>query len=103
MEREDYALLPLASLGVAKGLYEVYVKDLQPSTKAWIILVSGVVTYDLFAKPGQTLSEGVDRFLDHSPIAKAVTLGAIAVTAGHLSNAIPQKYDPIHRVVNYGR
>jgi hypothetical protein len=102
MEREDYRLLPLASVGVAKGFYECYVKDLQPSTKAWIVLASGVVTYDLFAPSGQTLSEGVDRFLDHSPVAKAITLGAIAVTAGHLSNLIPEKYDPIHRLVNGG-
>ena len=101
MERNDYRLLPLASIGIAKGFYECYVKELQPSTKAWIVLASGVIAYDMTAKPGQTLSEGVDRYLERSPVAKAVTLGAIAITAGHLSNLIPEKYDPIHRLVTH--
>ena len=100
MNREDLALLPLATLGIAKGIMEVYVaptlQDLRPSTKAWAGLVAGVVCYDLLAPEGETLSEGFDTFLEEHP---AVAWGATVLTVAHLLNIIPQRYDPIHRVV----
>lgn len=106
MERADYRLLPLCAVGVAKGISEVYVKpfiqDLKLEQKEWALagLVGGVICYDLLvAKEGQTISEGVDSLLERGNVSKVMTLGAIAITAGHLANLIPQKYDPIHRLV----
>lgn len=109
MERADYRLLPLCAVGVAKGISEVYVKpfvqDHKPKweQKEWALagLVGGVICYDLLvAKEGQTISEGVDSLLERGGVSRAMTLGAIAITAGHLANIIPQKYDPIHRLTN---
>lgn len=104
MERETLEAYGLASIGVCKGIYEVFIKDSVKNweQKEWAIagLVGGVICYDLLvAKEGQTISEGVDSLLERGGVSRAVTLGAIAITAGHLSNLIPQKYDPIHRLV----
>lgn len=100
VNREDYKLLPLAAVGIGKGLLEVYVKPLveerRPSTLAWAGLVAGVVCYDLLAPEGETLSEGFDTFIENHP---ALAWGATVLTAAHLTNIIPQKYDPIHRLV----
>lgn len=104
MERETLEAYGLASIGVCKGVYEVFIKDSVKNweQKEWAIagLVGGVICYDLLvAKDGQTISEGVDSLLERGGVSRAVTLGAIAITAGHLANIIPQKYDPIHRLV----
>ena len=102
MNREDYKLLPLATLGLAKGVAEVYIKPifdrLETREKAWLALAGGVILYDALCPEGQTLSEGVDHFLEKHPV---MTLGAIAITAGHLSNLIPEKIDPIHHLTRW--
>jgi hypothetical protein len=69
---------------------------LRPSTKAWIGLGAYVAAYDILAPKGETLSEGVDRALEHDTC-RYVTLGGIALTALHLSNLLPQKIDPFHK------
>jgi hypothetical protein len=58
---------------------------------AWITLAAGIACYDYFCSSGETLSEGCDRALESH---KILTLGAIAITAGHLANIIPPKLDP---------
>lgn len=102
MNREDIKLLPLATLGIAKGVAEVYVapiiKESRTSTKAWLLILGGALVYDVYAASrldGETLSEACDRAIDKHPV---MTLGAIAITAGHLANVIDPKYDPIHQV-----
>lgn len=72
------------------------------AAKAWGVLVGGVIAYDMLCPPGQTLSEGVDRAME-TRLGRAASIGAIAVTALHLVNAIPQKYDPIHTAVEIRR
>lgn len=69
---------------------------MRPSTKAWGVLVAGVAAYDVLSPRGETLSEGIDGALEGSPYKRAATLGAIAITALHLSNALPERYDPFH-------
>lgn len=69
--------------------------ELRPACKAWLGIAAGVVAYEIACPNGETLSEGVDRALER-PIARYVALGGIAVTAAHLSNFIPQQYDPFH-------
>lgn len=100
MERETVEAYALGTVGAVLGVYEVFYKDLKPSTKAWGALVMGVIAYDLLCKEGETLSEGMDHFIEKHPV---ISLGAIAVTAGHLSNIIPEQYDPIHRLVSHVR
>lgn len=61
------------------------------ATIAWTVLGASVLGYEVFARPGQLLSEGVDRWLVRNPV--AVYLG-VGVTAAHLLNLIPDKIDP---------
>lgn len=102
MNREDLKLLPLASVGLAKGVMECYVAPVFEDweTKEWalVALASAVIAYDLLCPKGQTISEGVDRLLEKYPVATRL---AGAVIVGHLANIIPNpdKYDPIHRMV----
>lgn len=68
---------------------------MKPSTAAWIGLGVGVAAYEAFCPQGETLSEGVDRALE-TKVGKYIVLGSIALTACHLANITPQKYDPFH-------
>ena len=67
----------------------------RPAIVAWGVLIGGVALYDGLCPYGETLSEEADRALER-PVGKYLALGAIAITALHLSNIIPQQYDPIH-------
>lgn len=69
----------------------------KPATAAWIGLGVGVSVYEVLCPPGETLSEGVDRALE-TRIGRVVALGAIAITASHLANLLPQSVDPYHRI-----
>lgn len=64
---------------------------MKPCDRAWCALAAGVVIYDLCAS--ETLSEGVDRYLQARPRGTRL---AIAVLAIHLANLIPSRYDPLH-------
>lgn len=77
----------------------------KPSTVAWGVLATGVVAYDVLCPPGETLSEGVDRALERSPLSKASTIALGAITLAHLLNQIPQpdKFDPFHRATKLKR
>jgi len=86
----------LASIGAARGLYDVT----EPSTKAWAGILSCAALYEVLAPEGQLLSEGVDRAIEKH---KLLTLGAIAVTAGHLANVIPEKLDPYHHLIEFAK
>lgn len=68
----------------------------RPATIAWGVLGAGVIAYDILCPEGETLSEGVDRALECEK--RKLALGAIAITAAHLANIIPQQIDPFHRV-----
>lgn len=71
---------------------------MRPATKAWIGLGAYVAGYDILAPKGETLSEGVDRALEHPTLRYAAIVG-IGVTAAHLVNVLPEKYDPFHRAL----
>lgn len=67
------------------------------STKyAWAAIGSFVLAWDVLAP--ETLSHGVDRALEHSPVARAAALGGIAITAAHLANLLPEQIDPFTRI-----
>lgn len=104
MNRADAKLLPLAAIGVSKGLYEVYaapfIKDLRPSTKAWLATLAFVGVYDVLSRPGETMSERYADFVDDHP---AVAWGAVAITAAHLLDILPDQIDPIHNLAKLAR
>lgn len=68
-----------------------------PSKAAWVGLAAGVAAYDILCPEGETMSEQYDRWLDN-PRAKYLAIGAVAVTAAHLLNVIPEQYDPFTRL-----
>jgi hypothetical protein len=72
----------------------------RPSTLAWGALVTGVLAWDLLCPPGETLSEGLDNTLE-SPKGRLLLYTAIGVTALHLANILPDKFDPLHQVSQY--
>ena len=68
---------------------------MNPADRAWLVLASGVVAYDIAAPPGQTMSEGVDRYLlTHRWLTRVV---AFAVTL-HICNLWPVSLDPLHHL-----
>ncbi|MBH1979934.1 hypothetical protein I8H89_00260 [Candidatus Saccharibacteria bacterium] len=69
----------------------------RPSSVAWGVLAAGVAAYDVLSPPGETLSERVDDWLE-KPLSRSLAIGAIGVTALHLANALPQRFDPFHRL-----
>lgn len=69
---------------------------METSGRAWIALGVSVAAYDILAPKGQTLSEGVDRGLEGSPLRRGLVLAGIGITACHLANLLPEKCDPFH-------
>ena len=66
---------------------------MRTSTKAWGVLIAGTAAYEALCPMGETLSEGLDDFVDR-PIGKLV-VGAIgAITVAHLINVCPESIDP---------
>jgi hypothetical protein len=82
--------------GIGKYLAGPAVHEFRPSTIAWTAIALEVVAYDLFCPKGETLSEGIDRWLINK---RAATIGAIGVTALHLLNAFPERIDPLHQTL----
>ena len=65
---------------------------MRPADRAWLVLAAGVIAYDLLAPPGETLSEGVDRYLSRRPwLTKLLVLGV----AKHLTNEVAPWADPV--------
>lgn len=63
--------------------------------RAWGALALSIVAYEIACPKGETLSEGIDRLMETGK-GKALAIGAVGLTAAHLINAIPEKYDPFH-------
>ena len=59
---------------------------------AWACVAGGVFSYNSLCPQGETLSEGVDRGVLHSPIVSRL---AVAVIAAHVGNVLPARFDPI--------
>ena len=66
---------------------------LHQSGYGWIGLTAGIVAYEVLCDPGETLSEAVDRYMT-SRLGKAACFAATTLTAAHILNLIPEKYDP---------
>ena len=64
----------------------------RPSTVAWAVLIGGVLIYSALAPKDEKMSHAVDRGLETKY--RPLILGGIIMTALHLGNLIPSKYDP---------
>lgn len=60
--------------------------------QAWVLLATGVLSYELYCKDGELLSECVDEWLDCRPL---LTRAVIAALALHLGNLLPARYDVV--------
>lgn len=67
------------------------------ATKAWAGLAAYLAVVEVFAPEGETLSEGVDTWMEKHP-GKAIWYGLVGIVGAHLLNLIPPRYDPIHRL-----
>jgi hypothetical protein len=63
--------------------------------RAWCALMAMIVGYELAAPDNQLLSHAVDRWLQKHPV---LTYAAVAVTAAHLVNLMPEAVDPYRHV-----
>ena len=63
---------------------------MRPADRAWLTLAVGVGAYDLCCAPGETLSEGADRY------PRWLVVPGATLIAAHVANLIPARLDPIH-------
>jgi hypothetical protein len=68
---------------------------LAPSDLAWIALGVGVVGYDVLAGPGETMSEGADRYMLRHPW---LVRGVAFALAAHVCNVVPDRLDAVHQL-----
>lgn len=61
--------------------------------QAWLLLFGFVTIYEVTAKPGELLSEEVDRQLEAN---RWLTILFGVVTVAHLYNLLPNRIDPYH-------
>lgn len=90
----------LASYGLSKGIFKSYIQPELTATRGWLALGVGVLAYEAACPPTQTLSEGVDRALDHK---RLLTTAAVGITALHLLNVLPEAIDPYQQAINLGK
>lgn len=69
--------------------------DSHIGTAGWVALAAGVAAFDYYMP--ETLSHAVDRALER-PRARYMAIGAVAVTAAHLLNLLPEQLDPFNRL-----
>lgn len=98
--KNRYEPAVLAGAGAVIGAWKYYVRPEFTAGRAWTAIGLGVVAYELAAPKGQLLSEGVDRALDAH---RALTLGAIGITALHLANLLPGRLDPFKQALDLFR
>lgn len=68
---------------------------MRTSSKAWLAMGAGIVAYEVACPAGETLSEGVDRYIERHPV---ITFATIGMTALHLANVLPPQIDLIHQL-----
>lgn len=65
------------------------------SHMAW----GAILGYEITSPPGETLSEGLDEFVDsENKLVKWGTRAIIGYTALHLMNMLPEKLDAYHQL-----
>lgn len=71
---------------------------------AWAGLVAGITAYEVLCNKGETLSEGMDGWVDSdNKIIRYGTYLAVGATALHLTNLLPKPIDPFYQATKYKR
>lgn len=60
--------------------------------QAWTVLAAGVLSYEIYCKDGELLSDCVDKWLVSRPV---LTRAVIAALSLHLANALPARCDVV--------
>jgi hypothetical protein len=89
MERVN--LYGLAAAGALQGFARYYVRPEMTARRMWMAIGLGVTAYEIACPENELLSEGVDRALESH---RLLTTAAIGVTALHLVNVLPERFDP---------
>tara|TARA_B100001250_G_C19408802_1_gene618090 strand:- start:193 stop:468 length:276 start_codon:yes stop_codon:yes gene_type:complete len=72
---------------------------MRASEKAWAAIGIGTLAYEIAAPKDELLSEQVDRWMEsENRLVKYGTPLIIGIIAAHLTNAIPEKVDPLHQI-----
>lgn len=64
--------------------------------KMWLGIAGSVAAYDVLCRPGETLSERMDDYME-KPLGKALTVLAVGTVALHLTNILPRQIDPLYQ------
>jgi hypothetical protein len=70
--------------------------SLAPSDMAWIVLVVGIIVYELLAKDGELLSEASDRYCRQPGLKGWLVRGFVFATAAHVAHVLPHRFDLFH-------
>lgn len=65
------------------------------ASNGWLATLIVILGFELACMPGETLSEGVDRWIEVHPVRTRILVLLVAL---HLINAIPSRVDPIHQL-----
>lgn len=95
---ESATTYALATIGLAKGINEVFIQPHLNSKRAWGALALGILVYELAAPRGELMSEGADKALESHPLLTYATIGTVAC---HLANILPEWIDPIHQSLKF--
>jgi len=68
---------------------------MKSKARGWLVMVAGIVAYEVSAPEGELLSHGADRYLEAHPW---LTRAVVCVTAAHLINVLPRWCDPYSRL-----
>lgn len=76
-----------------------YNPDIRGAGKYWLGLAAYVIAVDTYN--GETLTNCFARGREHdNPLIKAATIARLGITALHLMDWLPEKYDPIDKVAD---
>lgn len=72
---------------------------MKPADWAWLGIAAGVLGYEIHASrrrhDWELLSEACDRYRHRHPL---IVHGVVVYLAAHLTRALPQRIDPLHRL-----
>ena len=68
---------------------------LRPGDIAWIVLVAGVVLYEVCSPEDELLSDAADRYMYRRPWVTRLVVSSVAL---HLTNHLPDRVDPLHLI-----
>jgi hypothetical protein len=66
-------------------------------TRGWLAIVAFVVAFDRFNE--ESLTHAAKRGMEH-PVSRPFVAVAIGITALHLTNIIPEQYDPYYKWID---